>query len=493
VSGAGVALDSGGYRVEANAYLQRRLEIIYLFVSGAALAFLALDFLSSLLAPEGRLEYPKWPSRLVHIAGIVLLVIHFALLRARRHDERALRYFDAFLVLSTIATCLGIYWFAIGYVGSYRLIWIASLLVVGRGIAVPSTVWCTFRLSILAPVCLLGIRLARPLEIEPVGLHLMWDVVVMGLAVALATLASAINFRLRAEAAVARRLGQYRLEEKLGEGAMGTVYRATHNMLRRPTAVKLLRPEIAGEETIARFENEVRQTALLEHPNTIRIYDYGRTPEGIFYYAMELLDGEDLERILKSGPLPPARVNHILRQVCGSLQEAHDAGLVHRDVKPGNIVLCRRAGLHDVVKVLDFGLVKDLRNVAVGVTQAGILCGTPETIAPEVLSGEPASPRSDLYAIGIVGHRLLTGAMPFDARNAAELIAAHLHTEPKRLDGELGAILGRCMAKDPAQRPASAEALRRELAACAAPWSESDAAAWWGSYRAQQAPGRPHP
>ena len=282
---------------------------------------------------------------------------------------------------------------------------------------------------------------------------------------------------------MARKLGQYQLEEKLGEGAMGTVYRATHHMLRRPTAVKLLRPELAGEETVARFEREVRQTALLQHPNTINIYDYGRTPDGIFYYAMELLDGADLAHILKtSGPLPPARVIHVLRQVCASLNEAHAAGLVHRDVKLGNIVLCRRAGLHDIAKVLDFGLVKDLRDEGVHLTQVGMLCGTPETIAPEVVCGEPATARSDLYAVGIVGCQLLTGELPFDAPTAGALIAAHMNDEPRTPEGELGALLGRCLAKSPAERPASAAELRDLLGP--SDWSEADAAAWWRNYRA---------
>ena len=159
----------------------------------------------------------------------------------------------------------------------------------------------------------------------------------------------------------AQQLGQYKLEEKIGEGAMGEVYRATHAMLRRPTAIKLLRPEIAGEETLRRFEREVQQTSRLSHPNTVSIYDYGHTAEGFFYYAMEYLDGANLEEIVdRTGPMPAARAIYILRQACGALSEAHRAGLVHRDIKSGNILLCRQGGLHDVVKIVDFGLVKDL-------------------------------------------------------------------------------------------------------------------------------------
>jgi len=489
VSGAGLAIGKSEYQREANAYLQRRLQIIYGFVLAAAALFLALDLFSLSVAGAPPQDWLGHPSRLVHVAGIVLLCVNFTVLRRRSLLAPALRYFDAFLVGGTIATCLGIYTLTLEFPGSARLIWIASLLVVGRGIAVPSTVRWTFLLSLSAPIGLLVVRLLRPIDEPHAGIQLMWDVSVTVLAVALSTFASAINFRLRAEVHSARQLGQYRLGEPLGAGAMGTVYRATHSMLRRPTAIKVLRPEIAGAETIARFEREVQQTALLQHPNTISIYDYGRTPDGLFYYAMELLDGEDLAAILKqTGPLPPARVIHVLRQVAGSLHEAHAKGLVHRDVKPGNIVLCRQAGLHDVAKVVDFGLVKDLADTGAAVTQLGMLCGTPETIAPEVLSGNQPDARADLYALGIVGYQLLTGRLPFDAKTAAELIGAQLHERPKPLEGapdDLAAVLMRCLEKDPDRRVDSAALLREQLGQCAdaGHWTEQDAAAWWAGYR----------
>src|SRR5262249_31008217 len=183
----------------------------------------------------------------------------------------------------------------------------------------------------------------------------------------------------------AGKLGQYTLEEKLGAGSMGTVYRARHAMLRRPTVVKLLNVDAVSEATIARFEREVQMTSGLSHPNTVAIFDFGRTPEGIFYYAMEFLEGTNLDDLVtRVGPLPEARVVYLLRQICGSLAEAHAAGLVHRDIKPANIFLTCRGGLHDFVKVLDFGLVKAIQDGdKAHLTNPNAVTGTPLYIPPE--------------------------------------------------------------------------------------------------------------
>src|SRR5262249_34398118 len=221
----------------------------------------------------------------------------------------------------------------------------------------------------------------------------------------------------------AKQLGQYALEENLGAGGMGTVYKARHAMLRRPTAVKLLDVDKMSDAAVARFEREVQLTSGLTHPNTVAVFDYGRTPDGIFYYAMEYLDGMNLDDLVKKhGALPEARMAFILRQVCGSLAEAHAAGLVHRDIKPANIFLTRRGGLHDFVKVLDFGLVKALDGQdKANVTSPNALIGTPLYLAPEAMNHpDRVDARTDVYAVGAVGYFLLTGTPVFTGSTIME-------------------------------------------------------------------------
>jgi serine/threonine-protein kinase len=266
---------------------------------------------------------------------------------------------------------------------------------------------------------------------------------------------------------------------------MGVVYRASHAMLRRPTAIKLLSPERTGTDALNRFEREVRRTAMLTHPNTVTVFDYGRTTDGVFYCAMELLDGATLEEIVDvDGRQPEERVIHLLDQAAGSLAEAHDAGLIHRDVKPSNIMVVDRAGIPDLVKVLDFGLVKDVGVKASGeastetaLTMADSITGTPLYMAPEAVSApESVDARTDIYALGAVGYYLLTGAHVFGGRSVLEVVAHHLHSEPVppstrvgvAVSAELEAVILACLAKRPADRPASARALRERLAACAA-------------------------
>ncbi|MDX1948603.1 MAG: serine/threonine protein kinase [Pirellulaceae bacterium] len=289
----------------------------------------------------------------------------------------------------------------------------------------------------------------------------------------------------------AKELGQYRLEEKLGEGGMGVVYRGQHKLLRRPTAIKLLHPEKTTDAAIARFEREVQLTCQLNHPNTIAIFDYGRTPDGIFFYAMEYLDGLNLETLVKRfGHQPEGRVIHILRQLCGSLAEAHEIGLVHRDIKPANLVLNRRGGIGDVLKVLDFGLVKanDATKEA-ALTAANTIIGTPHYMSPEAVeASDTVDARSDLYAVAAVGYFLLTGGPPFEGGSIMEICLAQINTPPTPpssrgaiVSPELDAIILKGLAKKRDNRFASAREFAAALAACptAGSWTAEQADAWW--------------
>ncbi len=295
--------------------------------------------------------------------------------------------------------------------------------------------------------------------------------------------------RLRHEVQAAQQIGQYRLHRKLGEGGMGVVYEAEHALLRRPTAVKVISPKAVGHEALERFEREVKATSQLTHPNTVAVYDYGRAPHGGFYYAMEYLPGANTEQIVRStGPMPASRVVHLLRQICGSLAEAHAAGLVHRDIKPANLMCCLRGGIHDFVKVLDFGLVKDVRRSNPVASVAGSIIGTPHYMAPEIVLNKGASPSTDLYALGAVGYFLLTGSEVFESDTLLGVVARQVSDVPDPPSARLGApvhagleaLILRCLAKTAAERPSSAQELEALLAALdVAPWTQAEASAFW--------------
>lgn len=342
------------------------------------------------------------------------------------------------------------------------------------------------------------------------SLAIIRNIVLAGIAVAGVLIAASVfGFSMRAirrqmKAAVdrvERKLGQYHLQEKLGAGGNGAVYRARHALLRRPTAVKLMNPEFARSAAARdRFEHEVQITSSLSHPNTVAIYDYGQTPDGTLYYVMELLNGRTLEQLVRSaGPLSAARTIHILQQIAGSLAEAHGMGLIHRDIKPSNVILCERGGLFDVVKVMDFGLVKEIAQTDGNLTHANVLIGTPLFMAPEIIS-QPgaASPQSDLYALGAVGYFLVTGRNVFEGSGAVEICAKHLSDEPVppsqrsglEVPSDLEALILDCLAKDPAQRPVDAAEVASRLAACedAQGWTQADARTWWQTHAAASSP-----
>jgi len=341
----------------------------------------------------------------------------------------------------------------------------------------------------------------RPLHILRIGFWSIFGMLMISavLVYVLMRLANRLQATARRAALKARQLGQYALDDKIGEGAFGAVYRAHHALMRRPVAVKLLQTEKLTQSSAARFEREVQLTSQLTHPNTITLYDYGRTPEGIFYYAMEYLDGLTIDRLVKQyGAQPEGRVIAILRQVCGSLAEAHAIGLVHRDIKPANVFLTQRGGVPDFVKVLDFGLVK-VRDVPGGaeLTMAEATLGTPLYMSPEAVEhANDVDASSDLYSLGAVGYFLVTGEALFDCLTLGEVLMHQVKDLPVRPSERLGKpvspdleeLLMRCLAKNPASRPANARELDDALARCrnAADWTRDLADEWWRKFAAVQ-------
>ena len=322
-------------------------------------------------------------------------------------------------------------------------------------------------------------------------------------AVGFAYLAARVVYGLGREVVKAREMGSYHLGELLGRGGMGEVYLATHRMLARPAAIKLIRREMLGaadgpdaEIALRRFRREAQVAASLRSPHTVELYDFGITEDQTPYFVMELLDGMDLETLVRQkGPVPAARVIFILRQVCESLEEAHARSLVHRDIKPANIHIGRLGLRHDFVKVLDFGLVKSIASGSDGQshpTAAGFAAGTPAYLAPEAALGEPVDGRADLYALGCVAYYLLTGQLVFEASNGLQMIARHMREAPTApsqrselpVPDGLDRLVLACLAKSAADRPASAAAVARALTAIDGPaWGEEQAAEWWKAHR----------
>jgi predicted Ser/Thr protein kinase len=507
-----VALPTGGTdQADARAFLQDRIGLwaFWVFVLSFGFYFTNLATFPFLRARPGRqlADVMLEAGNLLHLAASLTFAAVWIVSRRARLSVATLRALDVgALVLGcllfalmgmnlvTMQRDLGIN-FAVGI---YAGLLACANTVMARAIAVPSTAGRTLGLSSIAMLPLLPATFAGTGSPAATMNVATWCVV----SIAIATVGSRVIYGLRIEAARVRRLGQYTLEEKIGAGGMGVVYRASHAMLRRPTAIKLLPPERAGEANLVRFEREVQMTAQLSHPNTVAIYDYGRTPEGVFYYAMEFLDGINLEDLVRThGPVPAARVIAILEQVCGALAEAHDRGLVHRDVKPANIILTERGGEPDVAKVVDFGLVKPLAPNSLQATMMGssVLTGTPLYMSPEAMtSPDTGDPRSDLYAVGAMGYFLLTGHPVFEGGSVAEIIGHHLHTEPvppsKRsstaIASDVDAVILKCLRKRAEDRPRDARSLRDELRRCrvAQPWTADDATDWWRTFRSAGSP-----
>jgi serine/threonine-protein kinase len=384
-----------------------------------------------------------------------------------------------------------------------------TVTVMIRAILVPSRSRRTMVLSALAflPTVIVCIARHDPTDILPgfsaeyqkqyMTLNtVLWSI----LGTTLATITSRVTYGLRRQVAEANELGQYVLEEKIGGGGMGEVWRARHRLLIRPAAIKLIQPQMSGDPDLLlrRFEREARATAALKSPHTVQLYDFGATEDGRLYYVMELLDGLDLDTLVRQyGPQPPERVVHILRQVCSSLQDAHANGLVHRDIKPANVVVSRAGTTFDFAKVLDFGLVKlDSARKAedIKLTTDGSTSGTPAFMAPEVILGvADTDHRVDLYALGCVAYWLLTGKLIFEGRNVVEVMFHHANTAAPRpstksellIQAQLEDLIMDCLEKDPARRPASAEAVSTRLddVPLESAWTVERAERWWAMHR----------
>ena len=289
-------------------------------------------------------------------------------------------------------------------------------------------------------------------------------------------------------------LGPYRLFQLIGSGGMGDVYLGEHQLLKRRCAIKLIRKDKASDRRmLARFEREVKATAKLTHWNTVQVYDYGRTADGVFYYAMEYLEGLNLRQLVdRYGPLPPGRVVFILRQICGALHESGQYGLVHRDIKPSNIFLAERGQMYDVAKLLDFGLVLPASMGSVGIRSVNTqLQGSPRFMCPEQAQGLKPDIRGDLYSLACVAYFLLTGRAPFEDDNPVMLVVAHATASPPTFQelgvavpADLSDIILRCLHKKPECRFGSARELQEALDACvcATAWSWKDAENWWKSH-----------
>ncbi len=485
---------------EARAFLQQRIAFLFKLMFWSMVALIAFLAGMYLLDPDNAPDRYRLVFALSG-AGLVAMAFiwRFWLIRPKALSATMLYRLDLVYSLG-IGSSFG----AAAYlqndlrVSGYLSVVYCTFTVFARALIVPSSGRRTAVASSITMVPLTIAALALALE---GGQDVPGDVFFGGyllfciVPIVMATYGSQIIYGLRQKAQSAKQLGQYTLDRKIGEGGMGVVHLAHHVMLRRPTAIKQVLPDRVGRDTVERFEREVQAMSQLTHPNTVAVYDYGRSHEGVLYYAMEYLGGGvDLENLVKKhGPQPSGRVAQILVQVCGALNEAHGKGFYHRDIKPANIILCERGGVPDVAKVFDYGLVKQV--TAETGTSTQVVLGTPSYLAPEAVT-DPSSigPPADLYSLACVGYFLLTGSKVFDGKTPVDTCIAHVTKAPtppsqvaaQAIDPALEAILMKCLAKKPADRYASALELRTALLALApaTDWSPQQARAWWEQYRA---------
>jgi len=492
----------GGSEEETRAYLHARLLVLWrlmFWCFAALMLFLAAAYARY---PTVRPEHQN-AVYLVFGGGLLIMLAIWRIWLVRPElPIRALHAIDTFYVVASL-TCIA----AAAVISldrrqaAYTCLLYSCFAVLTRALVVPSTGRRTAIVTAIGytPMTIGAVILAiyaewpGPKDVPGPG-FLIGFVQIAAVAILLSAAGSQIIYGLRRKVTAAQQLGQYTLVSKIGEGGMGVVYLAHHFMLRRPTAVKLLHPDRVGAGNLKRFEREVQHMSQLTHPNSVAVFDYGSSPDGVFYYAMEYLGGIDLEQLVrKHGKQPAERVRQILIQVCGALQEAHDRGIIHRDIKPANIILCERGALPDVVKVVDFGLVKEITSDT-GQSQAVIL-GTPSYVSPEAVT-DPATigPASDLYALGCVAYFLLTGKKAFDGKTAVDVCIQHVtKTAPPpsqiasvNVPRALEELIMQCLAKQPSARPARAMALAEALRDMGPfdDWDDTRATQWWREFSA---------
>ncbi len=492
-------------------FIQKRIALFALIVGAIGYAYLFVG-MGIVVAAGMPLSFMfSQPGTIAHVSALAFISAIWLVCRRGHYSLTALELLDVGAVFGLCAAWSvfvdaqipeSIHTGVISY----------TLTVLARAIVVPSSAGRTLRVTVLAEIPLLvtgGIwvekRLGLPLSpMESPIVTAVYQILTLLSVLAIATITSRVIYELRQKVREANELGPYVLEEKLGAGGMGEVWRARHRFLVRSAAVKLIRPEplFSGradpEVLFRRFEREARATAALRSPHTVQLYDFGQAEDGTLYYVMELLVGVDLEKLVsKFGPIPAERAIHILKQICHSLGEAHQNGLTHRDVKPANVFISGIGTELDFVKVLDFGLVR-VQNERPGpdqvkLTAEGPVGGTPAYVAPEVALGEATyDHRVDIYAVGCIGYWLLTGKLVFEATTPMKMLVEHARTPAPRpstrtelpIPPELEQIIMDCLEKDPARRPGTGSELAQRLSAVpvAQQWTAERAERWWHTH-----------
>ncbi|MFN8653868.1 MAG: TolC family protein [Gemmatimonadales bacterium] len=514
LTGAGTGTGDPASLSGTSPHVVRRLVAVGVAFGGIwALALLLFDGLAPMLGQMPASRAGLWPMPGTLIAGVGLLTsLALAWVARRRSTEVPFlrRVGATYLVLTCFLFGLVTFW--VPRLDAPVPVWV-GLIILGYAGLVPTTPIATRVTALIAATMAplaLGLVVLAGRRVEATFFDYLLAFLPNYLCALLAEVHARLIRDLGQQVKEARELGSYRLEERLSAGGMGEVYRASHRMLARPAAIKLIRPEAMGGQgpdhahvMRERFRREAEAVASLRSPHTVSLYDFGVAQDGRLFLAMELLDGLDLESLVRRhGPLSAGRVVHLLRQACKSLEEAHARGLVHRDIKPSNIFACRLGLTVDFVKVLDFGLVKERQREDVRLTAPARTAGTPAYMAPEMVrEGAEVDHRADIYALGCVAYWLLTGRMVFQGESAVDLLIQHLHDTPLppsergafEIPTELETLVLACLAKDPADRPQSAADLARRLSLSlhpARPWTEVDAKQWWRENRVRTEPVR---